>query len=260
MKLFTIRGNKKIQRRIQRILIIGFWLLIWWLISRALNREIYLPSPGATLEAVLRLSIRAKFWQSILMTFLRVVLGFSLSCLLGIILGIICGLNKALEDIFNPLIIAIKSTPVMSVIIIALIWFKSGLVPVFVCFLMCFPIIWTNTVEGIHEVDEKLLQMAGVYRVNKGEILRGIYVPSLTPYLRAGIITALGLGWKVTVAAEVLSSPKYSIGGNLHGAKVYLESSELFAWTLVVVVLSFLFEYLFKRYIKDMGKYVIGGR
>lgn len=134
----------------------------------------------------------------------------------------------------------------MSIIIIALIWFQSGRVPIFVCFLMCFPIIWTNAVEGIRQVSKDLLQMAKVYRVNRSLIIRRIYIPSIRPYLIAGVTTALGLGWKVTVAAEVLSNPKFSIGGNLYGAKVYLESSQLFAWTSVVIILSFAFEYLFK--------------
>jgi len=223
-----------------------FWIAIWEIASLLIGKEVYLPSPLNTIKALLTLSITSKFWYSIAMTFIRVVLGFVISCIAGIILGIICGLNRFLYELLNPLVIAIKSTPVMSIIIIALIWFQSGRVPIFVCFLMCFPIIWTNAVEGIRQVSKDLLQMAKVYRVNRSLIIRRIYIPSIRPYLIAGVTTALGLGWKVTVAAEVLSNPKFSIGGNLYGAKVYLESSQLFAWTSVVIILSFAFEYLFK--------------
>ncbi len=251
MKIFTILKNKKITR----ITILIFWLAIWEIASLLIGREVYLPSPLNTIKALLALSIRSKFWYSIAMTFVRVVAGFVISCIAGVILGIICGLNRFLYDLLNPLVIAIKSTPVMSVIIIALIWFQSGKVPIFVCFLMCFPIIWTNAVEGIRQVSKELLQMAKVYRVNRSLIIRRIYIPSIGPYLIAGITTALGLGWKVTVAAEVLSNPKFSIGGNLYGAKVYLESAELFAWTSVVIILSFTFEYLFKYIIARIEKY-----
>ncbi|NLY60466.1 MAG: ABC transporter permease subunit [Clostridiales bacterium] len=242
MKISTILKNKKTAR----LLVVIFWIAIWEIASLVIGREVYLPSPLNTVRALLRLSVTSKFWYSIAMTFIRVVAGFIISCLGGIILGIMCGLIKFLYELLNPLVIAVKSTPVMSIIIIALIWFQSGRVPVFVCFLMCFPIIWTNAVEGIRQVNRDLLQMAKVYRVNKGLIIRRIYIPSVTPYLIAGITTALGIGWKVTVAAEVLSNPKFSIGGNLYGAKVYLESSELFAWTSIVIILSFAFEYLFK--------------
>ncbi|HHZ13189.1 MAG TPA: ABC transporter permease [Clostridiales bacterium] len=248
MRPSTIPNNKKIARP----LIILFWLGVWGGVSLLINREIYLPSPIRTLRAFIELSTTAEFWSSIAMTFIRVAIGFLVSCLAGVILGILCGLNRFLYDAFNPLAITIKSTPVMSVIIIALIWFQSGQVPIFVCFLMCFPVIWTNVVQGVKQVDKRLLQMAKVYKVDRWHILKGIYIPSLTPYLMAGIITSLGFGWKVTVAAEVLSSPKYSIGGHLYNAKVYLESPELFAWTSVVIVLSFAFEYLFKRIAANM--------
>ncbi|HZJ56710.1 MAG TPA: ABC transporter permease subunit [Clostridia bacterium] len=248
MRPSTILKNK----RINRGLIVLFWIGVWWIFSLAVNREIYLPSPLSTLSAFLRLSIRGDFWYSIAVTFIRVAMGFLVSCLGGIIFGILCGLNRFMYEVFNPLVIAIKSTPVMSVIIIALIWFQSGQVPIFVCFLMCFPVIWTNVVEGVRRVDKGLLQMARVYRVGKRHILRGIYIPSLSPYLMAGMITSLGLGWKVTVAAEVLSNPRYSIGGHLYSAKVYLESPELFAWTSMVIILSFGFEYLFKRFVGNV--------
>lgn len=247
MKPFIIRNNK-----IKKILIIAFWILVWWGLSLLINREIYLPSPFTTFKAFLSLSIESKFWLSIAMSFFRVILGFLLSCLFGILFGIVSGLRKGFYEVFNPFMVAIKSTPVMSIIIIALIWFHSNWVPVFVCFLMCFPIIWTNVVEGIRQVDKKLLDMAKVYRVNRKLVLKRIYVPSLTPYLVAGVITSLGLGWKVTVAAEVLSNPKFSIGGHLYDAKVYLESPELFAWTSVVIALSFVFEHFFKLLLKKL--------
>ncbi|NLI60586.1 MAG: ABC transporter permease subunit [Clostridiales bacterium] len=249
MKISTILKNKKVTR----LIIIIFWIAIWEIASLLIKREVYLPSPVNTVKAFVRLSMTWKFWYSIALTFIRVVVGFAISCLAGVLLGIMCGLNKFLYELLNPLVIAIKSTPVMSIIIIALIWFQSGKVPIFVCFLMCFPIIWTNAVEGIKQVNKDLLEMAQVYRVKKSLVIRRIYIPSVTPYLVAGITTALGLGWKVTVAAEVLSNPRFSIGGNLYSAKVYLESSELFAWTSVVIILSFAFEYAFKYFIGRRG-------
>jgi NitT/TauT family transport system permease protein len=112
---------------------------------------------------------------------------------------------------------------------------------------MCFPVIWTNIVAGINNTDKKLLEMARAYGVKKTLVIRRIYIPSIMPYFSAACVTCFGLGWKVSVAAEVLSHPKYSIGSNLYSAKVYLDSSELFAWTLVVIILSIIFEMLFVK-------------
>lgn len=250
MKSFiTWKNNKTIKAGV-----ILFWILVWGIVSLIINKEIYLPSPIKTLEAFTQLIVKLEFWNSIFMSVFRVMFGFIISCILGIVIGIICGLNRLFYELFNPLIISIKSTPVISFIIIALIWFKSGNVPIFICFLMCFPVIWTNVVEGIRNVDSNLLEMAHVYNVRKHMIIKKIYIPSVIPYISAAITMALGLGWKVTVAAEVLSSPKYSIGKHIYDAKVYLESPALFAWTGVIIILSFGFEFLFKHILKRLSR------
>ncbi len=243
MKSFiTSKNNKGI-----KVWVIVFWILVWEIASLIISKEVYLPSPFRTLRALMELVVEIEFWNSVFISVLRVVLGFAISCACGIFIGIACGLNRFFYELFNPLVITIKSTPVISFIIIALIWFKSGSVPVFISILMCFPVIWTNVVEGIRQVDVNLLQMAELYNVRRSSVIKNIYIPSVAPYVYAGITTALGLGWKVTVAAEVLSSPKYSIGNHLYNAKVYLESPKLFAWTGVVIILSFGFEHLFKQ-------------
>jgi NitT/TauT family transport system permease protein len=185
----------------------------------------------------------------------RTLAGFFLSCIFGMFLGIISGIHKPVYNLLNPLIIIIRTIPVMSIIIIAIMWFKDTNVPIFVAFLMCFPIIWTNTVSGILSTDVKLLQMCEVYKIKKTRVISSVYFYSSLPYIKAGMVSALGIGWKVTSAAEVLSLPKYSIGRFLYDSKVYLEIPDLFAWTIIIVSLSFLFESLLKTIFKFGDKY-----
>lgn len=139
----------------------------------------------------------------------------------------------------------------MSIIIIAIMWFKDTNVPIFVAFLMCFPIIWTNMVSGIKSTDQKLLQMCKIYNVKKIRVITSVYFYSVMPYVKAAMISALGIGWKVTSAAEVLSLPKYSIGRYLYDSKVYLEIPYLFAWTVIIITLSYFFETVLKKLFKS---------
>lgn len=227
-----------------------FWIILWHILAKMINREIYLPTPFNTIIALKKLMITTDFAISILNTLLRVFIGILISFILGITLGFFSAFNTLFKDMINPLVIVIRSTPVMAVIIIFLSWFKSYYVPIIICFLMCFPIIWTSVIEGVYNVDKNLLKMAKVYNVNKYNIFKKIYVPSIIPYITSSIIATLGLGWKVSVAAEVICQPKYGIGTRLYESKIYMESEELFAWTIVVIVLSFLFEYVFKYIIK----------
>lgn len=243
----SITKNKK--QYFKNISIFIFWILVWQGLHLIIGRDIYVPSPFSVLIKLKELLFVPRFWLSVIYSIYRVLVGLLLSIILGIIVAIISSLNKYFHDLIKPFMTIIKSTPVLSFIIIALIWFSSSNVPIFICFLMCFPIIWTNVVEGINQVDVKLLEMAKIYKVKRINILKKIYISSVLPYFTAACITCLGLAWKVGVAAEVLSHPQNSIGSHLYSAKVYLDSTELFAWTLVVILLSLLFEIIFAKII-----------
>ena len=244
-----------ILRNKNKLLIILFWIFVWEILSLIIAQEIYLPSPHAAFSSLMNLLISKDTYITIYYSTYRTLTGFFLSCVFGIFLGIISGIHKTVYNLLNPLIVIIRTIPVMSIIIIAIMWFKDTNVPIFVAFLMCFPIIWTNTVSGILSTDVKLLQMCEVYKIKKSRIISSVYFYSSLPYIKAGMISALGIGWKVTSAAEVLSLPKYSIGRFLYDSKVYLEIPDLFAWTIMIVSLSFLFESLLKTIFKFGDKY-----
>ena len=144
---------------------------------------------------------------------------------------------------------AIKAVPVASFIILVLIWGPSRNLSVVISFLMVLPVIYTNDLGGILSTDRKLLEMAQVFRIPLFRRIRYIYLSQLLPYLRTGFSLSLGLCWKAGVAAEVIGIPKGSIGEKLYEAKVYLETPDLFSWTLVIVLISVIFEKLFLRFI-----------
>lgn len=234
---------------IKKLFILIFWLSIWEFCSIFINNSLLLPSPFEVIKTLFVLMKEAYFWKSVFSSIIRVISGILISVIVGIVLGVAAGINKFIEEILDPLIITMKATPVMSIIIIALIWFTSSYVVIFTAVLICFPIVYTNVIQGIKSVDEKLIQMANVYKVKKKYLLKDIYLPSIKNYIVSGILMCLGIGWKVSVASEVLSTPNYSIGLNLLNSKTTLETQELFAWTIVVVILSFMFEKIFKHYL-----------
>lgn len=242
--------NDKDKKNLNKIFVFLFWLGVWQIVHLIIKQEVYVPSPYSVFLKLKEQVFMLHFWESVFYSIYRVLFGMAISVVLGLIAAVASSMNRYIHDLLKPLMIAIKSTPVLSFIIIALLWFSSSNVPIFICFLMCFPVIWTNVLAGIENVDKNLLDMAKLYRVKKLLILKRIYFPSVLPYFSAACVTSLGLGWKVSVAAEVLSHPKKSIGSNLYSAKVYLDSAELFAWTIVVILLSMIFEYLFSAIVK----------
>lgn len=240
-----------LRNKTRKFLIVLFWIAVWKILSLIINRDIYLPSPFYVFKVLIELLKSKDTYLTIICSTYRTLAGFIISCTTGIILGYICGANNFFHDLFNPLIGVMRVVPVMSIIIIAIMWFSDTHVPIFAAFLMCFPIIWTNTVNGIKSADTKLLQMCKVYSIKKMRIIKSVYFYSAVPYIEAAMISALGIGWKVTSAAEVLSLPKYSIGGHLYDSKVYLEIPELFAWTVIIISLSYIFETILKKLFKS---------
>lgn len=235
----------------RKIYIILFWIAVWEVLSLIINQEFYLPSPFSTFNALVDLLKTSDTYITIIYSTYRTLSGFFISCLLGIVIGYLCGTNQFFFELFTPFIGIIRTVPVMSIIIIAIMWFEDTNVPIFVAFLMCFPIIWTNMVSGIKSTDQKLLQMCKIYNVKKIRVITSVYFYSVMPYVKAAMISALGIGWKVTSAAEVLSLPKYSIGRYLYDSKVYLEIPYLFAWTVIIITLSYFFETVLKKLFKS---------
>ena len=128
--------------------------------------------------------------------------------------------------------------------ILVLIWLDRDFVPVLICALMGLPVVWNSVTAGIRVTDPQLLEMAQVFRLTRWQTLKRIYVPSVMPFFRTACSSALGLGWKAGIAAEVLTVPRSSIGRMISESKLYLLTEELFAWTLMVIVLSLLLQKL----------------
>jgi NitT/TauT family transport system permease protein len=220
-----------------------------------IGQPLYLPTPLAVFSSILGLVPQPLFIKSIGATFLRVVAGFSISFFVGSILGVLAGYSNFLEKLLKPLMSITKATPLMSIIILALVWLNSSHVPIFTCIILCIPIIYSNIVTGVHQINAQFIEMAQMYRVKKRYIFRYIVLPSLKPYIFSGMMITIGFSWKSVVTAEVLSSPKYSIGFNLYATKLYLQTEELFGWTIIIIILSVLLEKLLHTFFdkKVMG-------
>ncbi len=242
------------KKRLLKAVAVILWICIWQILSMIINKELLMPSPYVTFRTLVSLMSDSSFYTALLYSLFRIIIGFLIAVLLAFSLGVLSGLSKNAEILLSPFITIIRSTPVMSFIILAIIWFSYNLAPLVVNLIMCFPPVYDNVVKGIKNTDKKLLYMAKVYQVKPFKIFTGIYLGSVKPFLAAGMNTALGLAFRVAVAAEVLANPRYGIGTRLLQAKYNLETSEVFAWTLMILVLSYIFEYIFKKIVEG-GRY-----
>ena len=240
------------RQRPVRLWAAAFWLLVWEGASLALasttgGRMLLLASPVQALGRLIALAATAEFWRAVAFSSLRILGGFFLSCVLAVALAALAARLRWVRELLSPLVAVVKAVPVVSFIILALIFFSSENLSLLIAALMVFPPVYLNVLEGIEHTDRQLLEMARVFQVPLSRQLRGIYLPAVLPYFRSAVSLGLGLCWKSGAAAEVIGLPAGSIGEALYTAKVYFQTGDLFAWTAVIVAISVLFERLFLR-------------
>ena len=244
----------RLEGQLRRLAVLVFWIIVWALAAAAVGQELLLPGPLQVAHRLAALAGTVDFWLTLGRSILRVLTGIVSAVFLGIGVGLLTHKSILARELLSPVMTLLKSTPVASFIILALVWLGRGIIPVFIAGLMVLPVVWANTTAGLDGIDPHFLEMAKVFSLPRRRVLRRIVWPSVLPHLRSALRSALGLGWKAGIAAEVLTVPPYSIGKSIYEAKLYLETTELFAWTTAVVLLSFLIERVLLRLVDGIGR------
>ena len=221
-----------------------FWLILWALLARLADRELLLPGPIAVLRRLASLLVTASFWRTVGVTLGRILCGAALGTLLGVLAAVLTWRYQLLRSLLSPLLGIIKSTPVASFILLLLIWLGRDILPGVIVALMVLPVTWANVEAGLRGVDPLLLEMARVFRLPPLRSFLRVWLPSVLPSFLAACRSTLGLAWKAGVAAEVLTVPVRSIGKMLYESRLNLETTDLFAWTVVVILCSIAIEKL----------------
>ena len=234
--------NKTLKKVLKIVACAAFWLGVWVILSLIVNKSVILPSPLATVKRLWELFGTWEFYLSCLSSLGRVFAGFVIGTGLGVLLAALSKLGA--EFIISPAVSVIKATPVASVIIVLLFFLKRDVVPITATALMVIPILYTNVLKGARSADKNISEVAAVFGFSRAKRLKYVTLPAVLPFFSAGVQSAVGLAWKAGVAAEVLCTPKTSIGSALWDSKTYLMSEDLFAWTLTVILLSIVIEKL----------------
>lgn len=230
------------KKRILNIASVLFLLAVWKILALYFHSAFIIPQPEDTFLTVLQLFTDKDFLVVAGSTVLRGLVGFIISFFLGLATGIIAGISPGFNAFITPLLVTVRSVPVISLILLALIWFDPGTVPVFIALLTMFPFICTNVSDGIRSVDPGLVEMAVFYKVNKRRIITGVYLPAIVPFIISGASSAMGIGWRAIIIGEVLSQPVYGIGTRMQVAQTFLNVDAVIAWTLIAILISFIFE------------------
>ena len=230
---------------IDSLVAVAFIVALWKIASLGVGLAIILPSPEQVVSAIAGIASTRRFAAAVCATALRGLSAFGISMILGLASGLASGASRRIEGFLAPGLTVIRATPVLAVILIALIWFPAGFVPVFSAVVMAFPVVTADVAAGVRSTDQRLIEMARSFGVSRGQSLVRVRLPSAMPHVVSAARNAIGLCWKVVIAGEVLSQPLDAIGTGMQGARIMLETAEVFAWAAVGIVLCALSDGLF---------------
>ncbi len=217
-------------------------LFLWASAARFADSSLILPYPHEVFQRLLELFKDRIFLMQIGFTIIRVLSAFLLSFFLSVLLGFLTACIPLLDNLLNLPLSIVRTTPVVSFILLALFWFSSSAVPVFVSVLMTLPVMTSAVYAGIKNTDQKLIEMCSTFGFSQKQKIRWLYLPAVSHNLFSGALSAFGQSWKVTVAAEVISLPKNSAGFALYTAKTHLETTDVFAITLCIILICYTLE------------------
>ncbi len=232
------------------------WMIIWQAAASSANNRLLIPipTPVSTTRALFRLAGESSFWLSIGDSLVRIGAGF----LLALIFGTLCALLSFRSETFRiltaPIVGVIRSIPVATFTILIFLWISRDRIPSSVVFLTVFPMIWANIESGLRSYGTELVEMAQVFGMPRGRIVREIVIPGLRPYFLSATASGLGFAWKSGVAAEIICRTSVSLGNLLWEGKSAVEYDEVFAVTFVIILLSAILQAAARLLIKEARK------
>ena len=232
----------RLKKPLWKLLILLLWLAVWEVAALIVDNVLLFPSPVEVMKALGRLLWEPRFYRITATSVWNVLRGILYATVIGCVLSLITYRIRFLHDLITPMMTVIKATPVASFIVLTLIWIGSERVPTLITFMIVLPVVWTNLEEGLRSQSAELKQVTEVFRFSRLKTLRYLTVPAVKPYFVSACRTAFGLAWKAGIAAEIIATPRNSIGTMIGDAKQYLNTDEMFAWTLIVILLSLALE------------------
>ncbi len=212
--------------------VIGVWSLLSWRYGAYV-----LPSPLSVVAGLGGILASGEIWTHTGASLARIAVGFGAAVVLALGMGLAAFVSPLARGVVHDALAVLNATSVFVWIVISLIWFGlSHWAPIFTTFMITLPVVASNIVEGVENVDRRLLEMGDAYRLSGGEKFRAIVIPSTLPYLLAGMKVGFGLALKVSVVAEIFGVTS-GIGYIMNYSREILATQMVFAWALVMILI-----------------------
>lgn len=218
-----------------------FFVILWQCIAVIINNDIYLPRVEQIIESMNKIIKGKDFLKIVLSSFSRTGCSYIAALISAMILGVLSAVYPFFEYMLKPLNSIIRTIPTLVLIVLALVWFNKDMAPFIVGFAVVFPIIYEGIRNSIINYDRKIMDMTEIYEVSTRDKITKIYFPLVKFYIINIFVSTFSLTFKVVIAGEVHGQPKYGIGSEVQLEKVNFNTPGIFAWIIIIMIISFVF-------------------
>lgn len=223
-----------------------FFILLWQLIAIIINNDIFIPKIQQVVEAISAIFKDENSSKAIFSSFYRTMLSYILALIFSMILGVLSVVYPFFRYLMEPINSFGKTIPTMVLVVLSLVWFDKDATPFIVGFAISFPILYEGVRSGLMQIDKKIIDMTKIYEVSLKDKILKIYLPVMKFYFMSIFVSTFTLTFKVVIAGEVHGQPKFGIGSQIQLEKVNFNTSGIFAWIVIIVIISLILEIINK--------------
>ena len=205
-----------------------FIFCIWFLFSYTIGyNNLSFPSPIDTFKTLGLLLSKSSTYKGIGWTVLRTLIGFLASLLFAFILGTIAGQYRKVYIFLKPLMLVLKSIPTAALVFLFLILSGSRFAPVYIVFLLSFPILYEAIAGGMNSVTSEIEDSLRLDASNFFTTITKVKLPLAIPYVIVGLTSSFALSLKTEIMAEIITGDTGNGLGSLISAYRIIDPTDL---------------------------------
>ncbi|MGE7225458.1 ABC transporter permease [Paenibacillus sp. PDC88] len=197
--------NEKIKNGLYPLGFAAAFIVLWELVVRVFDVPLYLlPAPTAVIAA-----IDGTLWSHTLVTLLESLVGFILANILGLIAAVIFVHSKPIEKGAFPLAIALKTTPLVALAPLLVVWLGTGYSSkVVASMLICFFPILVNSVKGLKAIEYEAWELFSTYKGSTWDMFWKLRLPTSLPYVMSALKISSSLAVVGAIVGEFVGANK----------------------------------------------------
>ena len=208
-----------------------------WAAGQIRNDRLVFPDTIEILRAFLRLIRTPRTYLLIWTSLKHLLAAMAVSMVIGIAIGLAEGFSDFVRALFKPLMIMLRSIPMVVLTVVIMVITKYDRVPLIGTALILIPMISEAACEGCRRIDPDLIDVYRLYSDFNPQVLRMVYLPMMAGYLKQAYISAVGMGMKLVISTEYLVQTRNSLGKAINSSAYFNEYQEIYAYALIMILL-----------------------